>query len=65
MLQVLSMASELGFTISLPIVGGAFVGQFLDAKFGTDPRMTLSFIFIGVVLAGAKLYGIVKQAREK
>ncbi len=64
MLQVLSMASELGFAISLPIAGGAFLGQLLDTKFQTAPRMTLSFIFVGVFLAGANIYFIVKEARQ-
>lgn len=63
-LQVLSMASELGFAIALPIAGGAFFGQLLDTKFGTSPRMTLSLIFTGVFLAGANIYFIVKQTKE-
>lgn len=65
MLQVVSIASELGFAISLPIAGGAFLGQFLDNKFGTMPRMTLSFIFIGVFLAAANIYFIVRETRQK
>lgn len=65
MLQVLSLASELGFAISLPIAGGAFMGQLLDGKFGTAPRMTLSFIFIGVFIAGANIYFIVRETKEK
>ena len=65
MLQVLSMVSQLGFAISLPIAGGAFVGQLLDGKFETAPRITLSLIFIGVFIAGANIYLIVKEVREK
>lgn len=64
MLQVLSMASELGFAISLPIAGGAFLGQLLDAKFATAPKMTLSFIFMGVFLGGANIYFIIKETRQ-
>ncbi len=63
-LQVLSIASELGFAISLPIAGGALLGQLLDAKFNAAPRMTLSFIFVGVFLAGANIFFIVKESKE-
>lgn len=65
MLQVLSMASELGFAISLPIAGGAFLGQLLDTKFGSSPRMTLSLIFLGVFMGGANIYFIIKETRQK
>ncbi|MBI3576551.1 AtpZ/AtpI family protein [Candidatus Gottesmanbacteria bacterium] len=65
MLQVLSIASELGFAISLPIAGGAFLGRFLDTKFNSTPRMTLSLIFVGVFLGGANIYFIIKETRQK
>ncbi len=65
MLQVVSIASELGFAISLPIAGGAFLGRIIDAKFHSEPRMTLSFIFIGVFLAGANIFFIIRETRQK
>lgn len=57
----ISLASELGFSISLPIVGGAFLGQFLDNKFHSAPRMTLSLVFLGVFFAIANIYLIMKN----
>lgn len=65
LLQVVSIASELGFAISLPIAGGAFLGRLLDTKFHSEPRMTLSFIFLGVFLAGANIYFIVRETRQQ
>lgn len=65
MLQVLSIATELGFSISLPIAGGAFLGQLLDKKFGVSPRMTLSLIFLGVFLGAANIYFIIKETKQK
>lgn len=65
MMQALSIASELGFAISLPIAGGAFLGQIMDNKFHTLPRMTLSFLFIGVFIAAANIYFIVRETRER
>lgn len=62
-LSYLSLALELGFTISIPIAGGALLGQFLDTKFGTSPRMTLSLIFLGIMVAGFYIFSIIKESR--
>lgn len=64
MYQVVSIASELGFAIAIPIAGGAYLGQILDSKLQTTPRLTLSFIFIGVFLAAANIYLIIRETKE-
>lgn len=63
-LAMISLASELGFSISLPIAGGAILGQYLDNKFNTSPRMTLSLIFLGLFIGAANIYIIMKETRE-
>lgn len=63
-LAMISLASELGFSISLPIAGGAILGQFLDNKFHTLPRMTLSLIFFGLFIGAANIYIIMKEAEQ-
>lgn len=60
-IPALSFASELGFSISLPIVGGAFLGQYLDNKLNTTPRITLSLVFIGLFLGLTNIYFIIKK----
>lgn len=60
-LTMVSLASELGFSISFPIVGGAFLGQYLDAKFHTSPKLTLSLIFLGLVFSICYIYNIIKK----
>lgn len=60
-LSTMSLASELGFSISLPIAGGALLGQFLDSKFQTSPRLTLSLIFLGVILGFTNIYFLIKK----
>lgn len=62
--SVFSMAWDLGFSISLPIVGGAVLGQFLDKYFGTLPRITLSLIFIGIILGCTNIYFILKKINK-
>lgn len=58
------LASELGLWLSLPIVGGAFLGHYLDQKFSSTPFATLLFIFLGVVIVFLKLYSFVKNAEN-
>ncbi|MEK7165186.1 MAG: AtpZ/AtpI family protein [Patescibacteria group bacterium] len=58
-------ASEVGFSIALPIVAGAFLGLWLDKKIGTQPIMTLIGIMLGVLLSAAKLMGLVREFSKK
>lgn len=57
----ISLASQIGLTISLPIVGGAILGHFLDDRLNSSPRMTLSLIFIGLFIGIANVYKILKE----
>ncbi len=63
-LQTVSFASEMGFSIALPIAGGAFLGNFLDDKFASSPRLTLSFIFLGLFIGVANIYSIIKKIKS-
>ena len=65
MVHLLSIATQLGFSVSLPIAGGAFLGQLLDTKFNLAPRMTLSFIFLGVFIGGANIFYIIRETKQK
>ncbi len=58
---MISLVSQLGLSISLPIVGGAFLGQFLDDKFHLYPKMTLSLIFLGVIISVSNVYFMIKK----
>ncbi len=57
----LALAGNLGLSTALPIVGGALLGSFLDNKFGTSPKMTLSSIFIGIIISVANIYFTIKE----
>jgi ATP synthase protein I len=65
LISMFSLASELGFSISLPLVGGAFLGRYLDDKLHTSPKITLSLIFFGLVLGMMNIYMIIKKESEK
>lgn len=62
--QMISLVSQLGLSISLPIVGGAFLGHFLDDRLHLYPRMTLSLILLGVFIAGSNIYFLIKKLEE-
>lgn len=42
----LLMLSQLGLMMFVPIVGGVFVGNWLDSKLGTSPL----FLFLGIII---------------
>ena len=46
--------STMGIAMVLCIVLGLFAGFYLDGKFGTEPILTLAFIFAGI-LAGFRI----------
>lgn len=60
-----SIAMELGFSITVPIVAGAFLGMYLDKKFGTTPRLTLSLLLLGVFSGTYSLIRIVLKELQK
>lgn len=47
----LGKVGQIGFTISLPIVIGAFIGVYLDKVWMTYPKATLAGIFGGMFLS--------------
>jgi ATP synthase protein I len=59
------MASELGFILSFPIVGGILLGSFLDKKFSSYPKLTLSLIFVGVIVSFCNMYEVMKGYFKK
>lgn len=63
--QSLSLVSELGFVISFPLVGGVALGVFLDKKFSSYPKLTLSFLFLGCLVAFANLFYIINEFSKK
>ena len=55
-----------GLTFVIAILGGLYLGQWLDRKLGTDPWLLIAGVFIG---AGASFYSMYSklmaaQARE-
>ena len=52
----------LGLVFVLPVVGGAYLGQWLDGFVeGYSTRWTLSFIFIGLVVGAVNVYLLIRE----
>lgn len=52
----------LGLLFVLPVVGGAYLGRWLDGLFeGYSLRWTLSLLLAGVALGGANVYFFVRR----
>jgi predicted F0F1-ATPase subunit len=65
----LGLARDIGFAVAVPIAGGALLGVWLDQKFGTKPKLTLSFLFAGIILSmvsfGKIVLDIIKASKTK
>lgn len=53
--------TQLGLEISLPIALGGLIGSALDSRLGTQPRMTLSLLFFGIIVS---FYTLFKKTRS-
>jgi len=52
----------LGLLLVLPVVGGAYLGRWLDGMMaGYSVRWTLSFLFLGLVIGGVNVYLLIKE----
>lgn len=47
-LESLTLITQLGLTISIPIVLGAMAGRWLDGKFGTGIVFSMLLLFLGI-----------------
>jgi predicted F0F1-ATPase subunit len=54
-LESLTLITQLGLTIAIPIVLGAMAGHWLDVKFGTEAIFSIILILLGIAggIAGA------------
>lgn len=60
-LLVLNKALAIGGRIVIPIVGGTFLGVYLDKLFFSSPKFTILFLLIGVILGFSALYQLTKE----
>lgn len=61
----LQRAMGLGFFMVGSVVGGYLVGNYLDSRFGTAPRLMLTFLFLGIASGFLEFYRVAKKLQEE
>ncbi|MEK7129839.1 MAG: AtpZ/AtpI family protein [Patescibacteria group bacterium] len=61
----LGFVGHIGFTIAVPIAGGALLGGYVDRIWSTYPKGTLSLLLLGVFVSGFTFYKIVRDIVRK
>ena len=56
--RLVATVSSLGWSLVLPIVGGAFLGNYLDKITGQEFEWTIGLLFVGVAMSLYNLYHI-------
>lgn len=62
--KTLGYVSTLGLAMALSVGIGAFVGQYLDERFGTRPWLFFVFLGLGIVAAFRNLYIMTRKIRN-
>jgi len=60
----LSVLGTVGWSIALPAVAGAWLGQRLDLRFGTGVRFTLMLLTAGVMIGSVVAWRVVRGHGE-
>ena len=63
-IKTLGFFSTIGITMGLSIALGAFIGVYLDKKFGTQPWFSLIFLGLGIAAAFRNLYMLYQKAKK-
>ncbi|WP_242948878.1 AtpZ/AtpI family protein [Asaccharospora irregularis] len=58
--HMLSLISQLGLMMIIPILGCTFIGKYLDDKLNTRPVLVLIFLLLGV---GGAFNGVYKTLK--
>lgn len=61
----LALVTQIGLSMILPIIGGVWLGHFLDEKLGTKLLFLILFIFLGVGLSFYSLYNLTSKGANK
>ena len=56
-----SAYTNLGMYLAIPLLGGIFLGKFLDKKFGTNNLFTITLILFGTI---SVFYNLIKLYKE-
>ncbi len=56
---------DVGFSLIIPMLGGTFLGIYLDKRFGATPKFTLLLLFLGLILGTVNVYRLMVKLIKK
>ncbi len=65
MYENLTLISQIGIMMVVPIIGGLWLGNYLDEKFNTSPLFLLSLIAVGAISSFYNLYKFAVKRSDK
>lgn len=65
MLAQVSFSSGLGLALVLPIIGGAYLGRWLDERLGGySVRWTIGCLLLGLVIGAYNVYWLIRRSEQ-
>ncbi len=64
MLTNLALLSQVGISMLAPIIGGVYLGRWLDSRLNSQPIFLFAFIIIGIVVAFISLFKLAGGKRK-
>lgn len=65
-MQNLTLVTQIGLVMIIPIFGGVYIGNYLDIRFGTNGVCLLIFTIFGVIVAFLNLFKMVlRKSKNK
>ncbi|SNS50253.1 Putative F0F1-ATPase subunit Ca2+/Mg2+ transporter [Anaerovirgula multivorans] len=64
-LENLALISYIGISMIIPIIGGVYIGRWLDSRLNTQPIFLFVFIVTGVIVAFMNLFKVATKDIEK
>ncbi|ABR46574.1 conserved hypothetical protein [Alkaliphilus metalliredigens QYMF] len=64
-MENLSLLSFIGISMIVPIIGGLYIGRWIDARFNTQPIFLFVFIIMGVIVSFMNLFKVAAKDIEQ
>ena len=64
-LENLTLVSYIGISMVVPILGGLYIGNWIDQKFSTQPIFLFIFIICGVIVSFMNLFKLATKDIKK
>lgn len=56
---------DVGFAILVPMLGGTFLGVYLDKRYSTNPKFTIALLLLGLILGLINVFRLVSKLMKE